>query len=290
MANSIIVSDVDDRTGMEVGPKLSLDADHSYLIIQPWARNLSSSPQSYQLWLNGMLAPGGNTVSGQTQFIIPAGQVTVHSTRDGGLPGEGSALPWPIYGGRDLSFYGNWDGWLGFFAPTNAGYSGIYGHANGQGLVRAYSSGWPAGLKIFGPSTLSPDLWTDGSTNYVEMWSGATSSFNQYATLDPGQRVDWTEYWYPINDTGGFNFANNQAALLLPGTESGAEVALAVSSRIAGELLLFSGNKEVARWPVDLGPGQSLRVSWDKGAESGEGLGLLLQSGGQVVARTGQVP
>ena len=64
MANSIIVGDVDDRTGMEVGPKLSLDADHSYLIIQPWARNLSSSPQSYQLWLNGMPAPGGNTVSG----------------------------------------------------------------------------------------------------------------------------------------------------------------------------------------------------------------------------------
>ncbi len=289
-ANSITVSDVDDRTGMEVGAILSLDADHSYLTIQPWAHNLSSSAQPYQLWLNGMLAPGGNTVSENTQFIVPAEEVTVHSTGDEALPGEGSVLSWPVYDGRDLSFYGNWNGWLGFFAPTDGGFSGVYDHDNQQGLVRAHDSGGPGGLKIFGPSTLPSYIWTDDDSNYVEMWSGATSSFDQYATLEAGDRVDWTEYWYPINETGGFDFANKTAALRLQNTESGAEVALAVSTPTAGELLLYAGNKEVASWPVDMDPGESLQASWTRSAAQDGALGLRLLSGGQTLAQTGQVP
>lgn len=289
-ADSITVKDVDDRTGMEVGARLSLDADHSYLIIQPWTHNLSSSPQEYQLWLNGMLAPGGNSVSGNTQFIVPSENVIVHSTGDDALPGEGNVLSWPIHDDRDLSFYGNWNGWLGFFAPTNGGFSGVYDHDNQQGLVRAHSSGWPSGLKIFGPSTLPPSLWTDDDSNYVEMWSGATSSFDQYATLEAGQKVDWTEYWYPINGTNGFDFANNTAVLRLQSTESGAEIALAVSTPITGELILYSGNKEVARWMVKIGPGQSLQESWTRSAQQDGPLGLRLLSGGQTLAQTGQVP
>jgi hypothetical protein len=185
-----------------------------------------------------------------------------------------------------LSFYGSWDGWLGFFAPTDAGFSGVYDHDNGQGLVRAHSPGRPHGLKIFGPSTLPPWLWTDDDSNYVEMWSGATTSFDEYATLEAGQIIVWTEYWYPINGTEGFNFANKTAAIRLQSTDSGAEVSLAVSTPVTADLLLFAGDEEVKRWPVNLSPGESLQGSWTRGAEQDGALGLRLLRQGQTLAQT----
>ena len=74
-----------------------------------------------------MVAPNGNTVAGSTRFVIPTGQVTIHSTGDGGLGGPGATLSWPSAGGRDLSWYGGWGSWLGFFVPTaSADFFGLY--------------------------------------------------------------------------------------------------------------------------------------------------------------------
>ena len=86
---AVTVWDVEERTGMEVGATIALDAEHSYVTLQPWARNDTDAAHPYQLWLNGMLTLGGNSVSGQTQFVIPAQQVVVHSTGDLSLPAPG---------------------------------------------------------------------------------------------------------------------------------------------------------------------------------------------------------
>jgi hypothetical protein len=176
--SSITVSNIEDRTGMEVGATISIDSGHAYLVIQPWVKNNTAEAHSYQLWLNAMIALNNNAVSSQTQLILPASEVLIHSTGDGGVPASGGSMSWPYYGGRDMSWYGNWQSWLGFFAPSvSHGFTGVYDHALDQGVVRAYNPGWPAGTKFFGPSTLSPSLWTDDNSNYLELWSGATGSF-----------------------------------------------------------------------------------------------------------------
>ena len=92
---AVTVSDVDSRTGMEVGATILLDAGHTWITMQPYARNGTAEPHPYQLWLNAMLALSGNTMSGQTRFIIPAAEVVVHSTGDGGAPGSGATMGWP---------------------------------------------------------------------------------------------------------------------------------------------------------------------------------------------------
>jgi hypothetical protein len=289
---SVTVSNVEDRTGMEVGATISLDADHAYVTIQPWARNDTAQAHSYQLWLNAMLTLGGNSVSGQTQFVIPASQVIVHSTGDGGLPGPGGAVTWPVHGGRDVSWYGNWGGYLGFFVPSvAAGFVGLYDHQVDQGIVRTFAPGWPAGTKFFGPSNLSPSLWTDDASNYVELWSGATDSFWSYATLNPGERIGWSERWYPVNRMGGFTYANEAAALRLTDTGGGAEIGVAVSSLTTGSVTLWSGGQSVETWRVTLYPGQAFGASWTRPAGTSGALGLKLESdGGAVVAQTGYVP
>jgi len=288
---SVSVWDTDDHTGMQVGATVSLDAEHAYAVIQPWARNNTDQAHPYQLWLNAMLTLGGNSVSPQTQFIIPADSVIVHSSGDGGLPGPGGAMSWPVYGGRDMSGYDNWTGHLGFFVPAvPSGFVGLYDHAADQGMVRAFAPGSPAGTKFFGPVGLSPSQWTDDGSAYIELWSGATGSFWSYATLDPGQSVGWTEYWYPASGLGGYTFANRFAALRLIDTGGGAEVGLAVSSLTSGELTLWANGQWMASWPVTLYPGQAFRADWVRPAGVRGALGLRLQDKSGVVVQTGQVP
>ncbi len=289
---SVTVSDVEDRTGMEVGATISLDTGHAYLVIQPWARNNTETAQPYQLWLNAMLALNNNTISNQTELIVPASEVLIHSTGDGGLPGGGSSISWPFYGGRDMSRYGNWQGWVGFFAPNVAhGFVGVYDHAIDQGIVRAYNPGWPAGTKFFGPGTLSPGIWTDDGSNYLELWSGATASFWTYATMNSGDSIGWTEFWYPVHGLDGFNYANRSATLKLVDTGHGADVGVAVSGGITGQVSLWVGGQQVTNWPMTIYPGQAFRASWTRPIGLEGALGLRLeQADGSVVAQTGFVP
>ncbi len=287
---SVTVSDVESRTGMEVGATISLDGSHAYITLQPWAKNLSDRSQPYQLWLNGMVTLGGNRVSGETQLIIPSSQVTIHSTQDGGVPGPGGVMSWPVYGGRDLSWYRNWGGYIGFFAPSN-GFVGLYDHGSQQGMVRAHEPGWPAGTKLFGPSSLSPAYWTDDNSSYLELWSGATGSFWSTGSLEPGATVGWAERWYPVSHLGGFNYANRLAALRLSELEGAVEAAVAVSGYIEGQLTLFVGGQRAAQWPVQLYPGQAFLGSWPRqpGIEGAAGM-RLTGSDGSTIAQTGQLP
>jgi hypothetical protein len=288
----ITVRDVEDRTGMEVGATISLGTNHAYLVIQPWAKNNTDSAHSYQLWLNAMLALNGNTVSGQTEFIVPTNQVIVHSTGDGGLPGAGGTMGWPVHNGRQVNYYSNWNGWLGFFAPNvSHGFTALYDHAIDQGIVRVYNPGWPAGTKFFGPATISSFTWTDDYSNYVELWSGATASFWSYATLNPGETVGWTEYWYPVNGIGGLTHANRAAALKLDERGDHAEISLAVSGGVSGRVVLFANGHVAANWPITISPGQPFRAIWARPDGLDGPLGLRLeQNDGSVLIQTGFAP
>lgn len=286
---AVTVSDVESRTGLEVGATISLDAGHAWVTIQPWARNPTAEARPYQLWFNAMLALNGNHASGQTRFILPASEVIVHSTGDVGAPGSGSAMGWPIHGGRDMSLYGNWTGYLGFFAPNVAqGFTGVYDAAPDQGIVRVYNPGWPAGTKIFGPATLPPAMWTDDGSGYVELWSGATSSFWSDATLPPGETFSWTEQWYPVHGLGGLSFANRGAALRLVEAQGVVEARVAVPAAFEGRVVLLAGEQVVGEWPVTIYPGQVFRATWPRPAEVGGAARLRLVGGdGAIVAEYG---
>jgi hypothetical protein len=191
--------------------------------------------------------------------------VIVHSTGDGSLPGPWQTMAWPIVGGRDLSRYGNWSAYLGFFVPNvNSGFAGLYDEEADQGIVRAFAPGWPAGTKLFGPATLSPSLWTDDGSTYIELWSGATTTFAKEATLQPGATVAWQERWYPVHGIGTLRAANAAAALNLIGGRRGHRCGAAVSTPTIGRLTLYVGGAEAAAWDLTLLPGQAFRNSGDK--------------------------
>jgi hypothetical protein len=286
---SIRVRDVDEHTGMEVGVTVSLDAQHAYMVVQPWVRNITATAHPYQFWLNAMLALGDNTVSPETRLILPANQILVRAGMDAAVARSGSPLPWPFYEERDMSRYGNWGGTFGFFAPDVAhGFSGVYDPAADQGIVRAYSPGWPAGTGVFGPETLDAPLVSNKDAHYIALWSGATSTTWRSAILNPGETFSWTEYWYPVHGLGGFDHANRNAALRLTTTAKGAQLGVSTSSALDGILLLYAGGREVVRLPLSLDANQPFRATWQRPAGMSGPLGLrLFALDGTIVAQTG---
>jgi hypothetical protein len=157
-----------------------------------------------------------------------------------------------------------------------------------RGVVRVFNPGWPAGTKIFGPATLPPSLWTDDGSGYVELWSGATSSFWADATLGPGETFSWTEQWYPVRGLGGLSYANRTAALRLVEADGIVEGRVAVPAAFSGRAQLLIDGQTVGDWPLTIVPGQVFRATWSRPADSGGAAVLrLIGSDGAIVAETG---
>lgn len=265
---SITVSDVEDQTGMTVGVTITLDADHSFMTLEPFVVNDTAVSHPYQYWLNAMIALGDNTTHDQTEFIIPATQVLVHS-RDAAatyLPVAGDWMNWPEHNGRFFNIYGTWDYYLGFFAPNlSAGFTGVYDHTVEQGIVRIFDVAQMPGNKFFGPANLEPNLYTIDDSVYVEMWSsGVTPDFWTYVTLDAGQTKSWTERWYPVSQLGTFDMANESGALLVDETSTGAAIGLQVTAVTSGTLTLLVDGIPTASWPGPFAPEQTVNVVWER--------------------------
>ena len=100
---SVTVWDAQAGDRLRASVTITLESGRSYVTISPLIENPTSEAQHFQFWLNAMLAPGGGNRAGEAlEFIVPATQVTVHSTGDRGLPLAGQALAWPVYNGRVL--------------------------------------------------------------------------------------------------------------------------------------------------------------------------------------------
>ncbi len=288
---SVTVSDREDRTGLDVAVTISLDAAHNYVTIQPRITNSTGNPQKVQFWVNAMLALNGNRATDATRFILPSAQVTVHSTGDDGLPGPGSKLTWPLFRGRDLSFYANWRGYLGFFASPSASddFVGVYDTSSDQGVVRVFPSGIARGVKFFGGKGIDPATWTNDGSTYFELWGGLLPTFWDYTTIQPGQTFSWSERWYPVSGLGqGFDMANPTAALRLTSQGDTASVSIVTSINLTALVRLWQNGQTAATWNIAVGPGHAFNTT-QKITNSTLGL-QLLDIGGNVLAQTGTVP
>ena len=215
-----------------------------------------------------MIALGDNTTNDQTEFIVPASQVQVHS-RDAAatyLPAAGGWMNWPEHNGRFFNIYGDWTHYLGFFAPSlGAGFTGVYDYTAQQGIVRVFDQSAMPGNKFFGPANLEPGLYTIDDSVYVEMWSsGVTPDFWTYVSLDAGETASWSERWYPVSKLSGFDMANEFGTLRLAETADGAEIGLQVTAVTSGRLTLLVDGAPVANWPGPFLPDQPVIVEWER--------------------------
>lgn len=284
--NGVRVWDTDDRTGMTVEVAIQLEAGSGRVALTPRISNSTGEAHAYQFWSNAMLTLSDvNAPSPELRFVLPASEVIVHSSGDGALPGAGSAMAWPVYGGRDFSRYPTYTGWLGVFAPqaADAGFSGAYDLGTDQGIVRV-APGWVRGVKLFCLGNLDAGLWTDDGSRYVELWGGLTSTFWADATLEPGNVVSWTEYWYAVSGMGGYTYANAEGAVRLTPNGDALEVALITARLVQVTVVVRQGGAEVSRWQVVVGPGRPFHATSASGAGEAWGVQVVDEAGEVLVA------
>ena len=288
LGDGVRVWDTDDRTGLTVEVTIRLAAERSSFALTPRIANPMDQPQPYQFWANAMLAlSGDNAPSSNLVFILPDDAVTVHATGDGGLPGPGGQMAWPVHDGRDFGRFSEWHQYLGVFAhPAQAGFVGVYDVGCDQGMVRVFPHAVAMGVKIFCLGDLPSDLWTDDDSRYFELWGGLTPTFWDYWTLQPGASVTWTEYWYPVSSIGGYNWANEDAAIRLTPSGDSAEVAVATTRPLDAIVVLRRDGADVQRWDVAVRPGCPFRATGGPVAGGGD-WGVQVLVGGTVVAQMG---
>lgn len=188
-ATAVTVYDHEDRTGLDVSVTIQLNSDGS-LAITPRIMNRTGQPQSFQFWVNGMLPFSPNA-----SFELPAQHVLVHSTGDNTLPKTYERMTWPKFNGRDFSKASEWRQYLGIFTESFTGNEASVSYPDGTKIIRRFTPGSTRGVKLFLLGDLPASIYTDDNSRYLELWGGLTRTFDEYARIETGGNVAWTEYW-----------------------------------------------------------------------------------------------
>jgi hypothetical protein len=297
-ATVTVIDTLDPRPRVRVD--ISLAPDTAYFTVRPRIENPTTSTVSYQYWTNAMLTLGGSSMPPNTEFVYPAGEVVIHSAGpNAGLPAERTTLSWPVWEGRDLSWYYNWKDWLGFFiAAPGADFVGAYNHDTGLGIARVFSGAEVPGVKLFAWGQQSPYAaeYTDDGSQYFEMWGGPNRTFwpEDDISLGPGESKSWAEIWYPFQGIDGLVFANRDVALNLTVSEGMVSLGLASTSLQEGTVIAQVGGSEIYRREVAVSPQSpyvdSVSLPADPVADGGLFFTFLSPQGEVVASFVTEIP
>ena len=259
------------RVGVSV--EVTLPADSAFFTVTPRLVNASSMTVPVQFWTDAVLSLAPETMSPQTQFIIPVDQMTIHSRGDEGwdMPEAQAQAPWPVIGAANLQVYDQWANYLGFFIPYMATpFMGAYNPTADLGVVRLIEPGTVPGNKLFAFGASFPDRsYTDDGSQYFEIWGGANAGFwpEDDILVPPGGELGWQERWWPLAGLGGLTWANDNAAIHL--TQAGDTYTLSalVSQPTQGRLIILSGGTTVLSEPFSAEPAEVVR--WQFSAPAG---------------------
>jgi tetratricopeptide (TPR) repeat protein len=139
---------------------------------------------------------------------------------------------------------------------------GGYDHGSGAGFVHwadhriaPGKKQWTWGNAPFGRAW--DDHLTDGGGPYVELMAGVfTDNQPDFAFLKPGETKTFSQYWYPIQDTGPVHQATLDAAVRLDIQADRVRIAVAVTAaRPGARIVLRVGDRTVYDVKADLAPG-----------------------------------
>ena len=187
-AASITVFDHEDKTGLDVAVTIRLAVDGT-IIISPKITNNTGSIRAFQFWTNAMLP-----YSPDARFEVFSESALLHSTDDTSFPPPYQSITWPVFRGRDFSRASEWRNYMGLFMSNKQGHTSIY-YPNKWRITRLADPSISKGVKLFLLGDLSPSLYTDDGSRYLEIWGGLTETFRDNYLLVSGKQVSWTETW-----------------------------------------------------------------------------------------------
>lgn len=255
---TVTVSDTHQRAGLAETISITLEPRSCALKLGFRLSNPGNTPRSFMFWTNALL-PANDDV----ELVVPTRWMS---------HGSNEAHPWPVRDGKDRSFLRNWESFDGEFAVgLEAGFCGAYDHSRKLGLVRTFPQDAARGVKIFSyghtkSAYLQPRRYTDTGRPYFELMGGYTPSFWSEETIRPRQVIEWSECWYPVADTGGFDAASADVAVerrveRLDSSRSRVLLTVFASRDIPGAAIsVCAGGQVLAAWRRDLKCGEPLAL------------------------------
>ncbi|GAA5527783.1 DUF5107 domain-containing protein [Herpetosiphon gulosus] len=279
-AARVIVSTTERHTGIQIEITIELNNDSQIVNMRGNYRNPTASPQTFQFWMNAMIAPGGiNQLQRSLHFVVPTQQMIVHATQDSALPAPQQTISWPNFNQRDLSRYATWNGYIGLFAADNLSgkWAGVYDPALNQGLMLVDLDPNLPGIKTFAfGDQFDRSLYTTDDSDYAELWHGAQATFWDYPSLAAGQSRSFEAHWLPLHDLGDLSAGNRYGAVGLQTTSNGnLIVAIQPSQAVnATPIRISTAGQTLWQATLDLKPQQPLRVELTQNIARGEVLSI----------------
>lgn len=200
---------------------------------------------------------------------------------------------YPTKDGVDLSWYKNHDHANDIFTlDVHDDFFGCYYEDQDHGMVHWSDHNKNFGKKFFTWGTADDgmiwvDLLTDDDGQYVEIQAGRFVDQGTFEWLSPFQQVSWVEQWWPVREMGGWNWANEEAALhLKPGNGQADIAAYVTTCEGAGELVLEAEGQRVWSQACRLQPATPVKAVADlPQVAPGAKLSLALYHDGELVVR-----
>ncbi len=197
-SGQVTVEDIDRVSGMQWRVQFILHPGSTALEERVTLYNRSAVRWPYYWWANAAVAFDDP----DAQLILPARLVTTHTT-----PAQIIAWP-PRIEGEDGSVvanhkdagawfaYASHEPFFGIFKPTFR--SGITHYADPRVVVGKKLWLWGSKQDAWVESQL-----TDNFSSYLEMQGGLFQNQTTFEFLTPGQTVQFSEFWIPVQDLGG---------------------------------------------------------------------------------------
>jgi tetratricopeptide (TPR) repeat protein len=225
-----------------------------------------------------------------TYYGIPYGERALH-----GVPADEKPrnfVPDGSYPANDLSWYANIPVPTSYMiANSRDDFFGGYDHAARAGMVHVADhhiapgkKQWTWGNHEFGYAWDRSLTETDGP--YIELMAGVyTDNQPDFSFLAPGETKTFSQFWYPIRETGVPDKANLHGAVRVTREGDHAQVHLQVTRAIPDACLRLTGSDgEIATWSGVLRPENPLHTTMPLVSKDNSWV-LELETRGDVLLR-----
>lgn len=223
-------------------------------------------------------------------YGIPYGERALHGVPANEMPCN--FVPDGSYPANDLRWYANIPVPTSYMiANSREDFFGGYDHAARAGVVHVANhhvapgkKQWTWGNHEFGYA------WdrslTDSDGPYIELMAGVyTDNQPDFSFLAPGETKSFSQFWYPIRETGIPDIANLQAAVRVTREGETARAHVSVTREITDSTVrLTSGDVEISAWTGTLRPESPAHISLELPSKE-EAWVLELKSGSEVLLR-----
>jgi tetratricopeptide (TPR) repeat protein len=179
----------------------------------------------------------------------------------------GGYFDWPVHEGRDMATYDSYDHGSDVFAMNGwEDFFGVYYPEWDFGIAHVADVRDAFGKKMFTWGTSEEGrMWSsilsDGDGPYCEIQSGRFADQSIYRLFPPHHTLQWTEWWYAIKGTGGFNWATKDAAVRLARNGNAVEYGVLVTRPMPGATVqLRARDRVVHEQTADLAPESPLHA------------------------------